>query len=186
MVDIRRYHIVPAFRGFDVGQSNLAEIGHSTMRRKTKLWLSVAAWDDTCTMIVQNAQYKAFLENKGGSVGKAPTALKKKQQQEAYESRFIDAACDAFLHGDVRLKVGDDAEAMRFLPSKRARHKAPKAFSLKNSEQKDKRRQKLVPEKVTEDELDMQAEFDIPVDLAGETSPQEDRSNDEQEMGVKF
>ena len=181
--DMRRYHIIPAFRGFDVGQSNLAEIGHSTMRRKTKLWLSVAAWDDTCTMIVQNAHYKAFLANKGGSVGKAPTALKKKQQQEAYESRFIDAACDAFLHGDVRLEVGDDPEAMRFLPSKRACHKAPRAFSTKNPEQKDKRRKKLVPEKVTEDESDLQAEFDIPIDLAGETSPQDTGgSNDEEEM----
>ena len=182
--DMRRYHIVPAFRGFDVGHSNLAEIGHSTMRRKTKLWLSVAAWDDTCTMIIQNAHYKAFLANKGGSVGKAPTALKKKQQEEAFESRFIDAACDAFLHGDVRLEVGDDPEAMRFLPSKRAHHKAPRTFSTKNPVQKDKRRQKLVPEKVTEDESDIQAEFEVPIDFAGETSPQENRSNDEEEMDV--
>ena len=71
---------------------------------------------------------------------------------------------------------------MHFLPSKRAHHKAPRVFSTKNPEQKDKRRQKLVPEKVTEDELDMQAEFEIPIDLAGETSPQENRSNDEEEM----
>ena len=44
----RRYHLVPALRGFGWMGSNWAEIGHSMMKRHTKVWLSVAAVEDMC------------------------------------------------------------------------------------------------------------------------------------------
>ena len=48
------FHIVPAFHGFNISGLNLAETGHSIMQTSKKLWLSVATWRDTCTMIIQD------------------------------------------------------------------------------------------------------------------------------------
>ena len=54
---VRRYHLVPALRGFGWTGSNWAEIGHSTMKRSHKVWLSVAAFEDIVDFIIQENNY---------------------------------------------------------------------------------------------------------------------------------
>ena len=51
---------VPAFRGFCVSGLNMAESGQSAMKTREKMWLSVAAWRDTCTMIIQDRDCISF------------------------------------------------------------------------------------------------------------------------------
>ena len=43
---VRRFHIVPALRGFDLPCMNLAEVGHSSMKRHRPMWLSQAVNND--------------------------------------------------------------------------------------------------------------------------------------------
>ena len=74
---VRRYHLVPALRGFGWTGSNWAEIGHSTMKRSHKVWLSVAAFEDIADFIIQENNYRAFIANTGKTVGKGPTQFTK-------------------------------------------------------------------------------------------------------------
>ena len=41
---VRHFHIVPAFRGFNISVQNLAETGHSTIKTRCLMPLTVAAW----------------------------------------------------------------------------------------------------------------------------------------------
>ena len=54
--------------------TNWAEIGHSTMKKNWKVWLSVAAAEDIANMIVQENIYLSFIKNEGKTIGKGPTA----------------------------------------------------------------------------------------------------------------
>ena len=71
---VRRYHLVPALHGFGWMGSNWAEIGHSMMKRHTKVWLSVAAVEDIADFIVQENNYLSFVSNTGKTIGKGPTS----------------------------------------------------------------------------------------------------------------
>ena len=42
--------------------TNWAEIGHSTMKKNRKVWLSVAAAEDIADMIVQENIYLSFIK----------------------------------------------------------------------------------------------------------------------------
>ena len=50
----RHFHIVPAFKGYCMSGLNMAKSGQSVMKTRGKMWLSVAAWIDTCTKIIQD------------------------------------------------------------------------------------------------------------------------------------
>ena len=60
---VRRFHIVPALRGFDLPHMNLAEVGHSSMKRHRPMWLSQAVNDDCIHFLIQEANCNKFLNN---------------------------------------------------------------------------------------------------------------------------
>ena len=61
--DERKYHIVPAFRGFNLSGLNLAESGQSGLKPKThkKMNLIDAAYKDCASMMRQDEMYKAYI-----------------------------------------------------------------------------------------------------------------------------
>ena len=89
--DTRKFHIVPIFRGFNINRLNLAETGHSMLKVKGKMWLSVATCRDACFHIVQDNKYTAFLENIAKVGGKGPTLLegRKKIKQDRERVHLI-------------------------------------------------------------------------------------------------
>ena len=60
---VGRFHIVPALCGFDLPRMNLAEVGHSSMKRHHPMWLSQAVNDDCIHFLIQEANYNKFLNN---------------------------------------------------------------------------------------------------------------------------
>ena len=65
----RRYHIVPAYRGFNLPQLNLAEGGNSMIKTRKPISLAVAAWRDMVMMIMQNHDYEAFINQSAKVTG---------------------------------------------------------------------------------------------------------------------
>ena len=51
----------------------MAEIGHSTLKRAKPLALVDAAWDDVCSMVMQEQEHTKFLEGRSYSFGKGPS-----------------------------------------------------------------------------------------------------------------
>ena len=186
---VRRYHLVPALRGFSWTGSNWAEIGHSTMKRSHKVWLSVAAFEDIADFIIQENNYRAFIANTGKTVGKGPTQFTKRQRECRAQKKFIESACDAILTTDLRAEVDKHTDPdAGFIPSNASKHRVPKKFSTKNPVQKFKERngKKLMPEKVTsEDEdadnecgtssdSDLDDEYQLPVRIPTNSSDEAD------------
>ena len=66
----RKFHILPAFRGFNLSGVNLAECGHSTMWVHYKMSLAVAAWKDMCQQMIQDSDYIAFVTNSAKVAGR--------------------------------------------------------------------------------------------------------------------
>ena len=77
----RHFHIVPAFRGFCVSGLNVAESGQSAMKTRGKMWLFVAAWRDTCTMIIQDRDYISFCTNKAKVTGKGLNLMQQRERE---------------------------------------------------------------------------------------------------------
>ena len=65
--EVRWFHIVPAFRGFNLSGLKLPEAGNASIRNKNRLPMSlaVAAWKDMLHMLLQDRDYQAFLTNTG-------------------------------------------------------------------------------------------------------------------------
>ena len=42
--EAQKFHIISAFRGFKIPGFNLAETGHSMIKTKNKMWLSMATY----------------------------------------------------------------------------------------------------------------------------------------------
>ena len=97
--------MVPALHGFGWTGSNWAEIGHSMMKRHTKVWLSVAAVEDIADFIVQENNYLSFVLNTGKTIGKGPTSYVKKVKERREQRRYIESACDALLTTDMQGEV---------------------------------------------------------------------------------
>ena len=68
--DARRYHLFPVFRGYNISSVNMAEMRHSTLKHNKPIMLVDAAWEDTCTMILQEEELTKFLvvEDQKGKV----------------------------------------------------------------------------------------------------------------------
>ena len=121
----RRYNLFPIFRGYCISSVNLAEIGHSTLKRAKPIALVDAVWEDTCTMILQEQEHTKFLAGRTLSSGKGPSAgtiaEKEKRQQlkrsREYQTAFVEQNFD----------LGDD-DGM-FIPSKRSQHRHPEVPS---------------------------------------------------------
>ena len=61
----RRYNLFPVFRRYCIASVNMAEIGHSTLKRKKPLALVDACWEDVCTTILQEQEHTQFLAGRG-------------------------------------------------------------------------------------------------------------------------
>ena len=70
--DERRFHIVHAYRGFNLSGTNLAESGQSGMKPLTckKFKLVDAAYKDVAQMMRQDEQYRAYIGNISKEIGK--------------------------------------------------------------------------------------------------------------------
>ena len=144
----RRYHIVPAFRGFGWTGTNWAEIGHSSLRRNKRVWLVTAAIEDVASAIIEHNQYISFVNNQGKTVGRGPTVLSKKLDERNKMRAYTNSAVDALLTGDVTQEINIDLEEdAMFIPRKSAKHRVPKVFATKNPTEKDcrswKKRQRV-------------------------------------------
>ena len=139
--DERKFHIVRAFRGFNLSGLNLAESGQSGMKPKTrkKLCLIDAAYKDCSQMMHQDEMYKAYIGNISKEIGKG---LNIRQIQERDRRAQEDRArryADALLRGDVNAQTDDEENSEGFVPTDSARHRAPRYHSKKNVTEKRKK-----------------------------------------------
>ena len=139
--DERKFHIVRAFRGFNLSGLNLAESGQSGMKPKTrkKLRLIDAAYKDCSQMMRQDEMYKAYIGNISKEIGKG---LNIRQIQERDRRAQEDRArryADALLRGDVNAQTDDEENSEGFVPTDSARHRAPRYHSKKNPTEKRKK-----------------------------------------------
>ena len=88
--EVRWFHIVPAFRGFNLSSLNLVEAGNASIRNKNRLPMSlaVAAWKDMLHMLLQDRDYEAFLTNTGKVLGGQPEPEAKKSKIPKTRSRI--------------------------------------------------------------------------------------------------
>lgn len=133
--EVRRYHIIPKYRGFNLSGVSLAEIGHSKMRNwnKTPMRLVDSFYKDTCKIMKQDMAYKDV--NKAQDVrcqfGKGPALVKAVQKDlEGQKKRALQYA--TALNSGILDDSEEDEDPSYFLPSKSAKHKAPKVFDQKN------------------------------------------------------
>ena len=136
--DEHKFHIVRAFRGFNLSGLNLAESGQSGMKPKTrkKLCLIDAAYKDCSQMMHQDEMYKAYISKE---IGKG---LNIRQIQERDSRAQEDRArryADALLRGNVNAQTDDEENSERFVPMDSARHRAPRYHSKKNPTEKRKK-----------------------------------------------
>ena len=52
MVACKKVQHLPSLQGYCLASVNMAEIGHSTLKRAKPLALVDAAWDDVCSMVM--------------------------------------------------------------------------------------------------------------------------------------
>ena len=107
----------------------MAEIGHASLKRKKPLYLVDAAWEDVCSTILQEEEIQKFLEGKGVSSGKGPSTISNATKEKKNQSRRTKEYKTMFKEGNY--SVVDGGGAM-FIPSKKARHKAPSSYCTFN------------------------------------------------------
>ena len=89
----RRFNLFPIFRGYCISSLNLAEIGHSTLKRKKQLML-VRCCLGGCghNDVAGTGTYSFFLQGLHKSMGKGPyvaqLAVKEKKCPEKEEQRL--------------------------------------------------------------------------------------------------
>ena len=172
---VRRYHLVPALHGFGWMGSNWAEIGHSMMKRHTKVWLSVAAVEDIADFIVQENNYLSFVLNTGKTIRKGPTSYVKKMKERSEQRRYIESACDALLTTDMQGEVDKHTHPdSQFVPSRAAKHRVPKKFSTKNLMQKYKDRGVPTQEHTLPEEVSLDEEDENEADVSSQSDNDED------------
>ena len=66
------------YRGFKIPGLNLAETGHSMIKTKNKIWLSMATYRDVCFFIIQDREHIGYQQNTVKSSGKGPNLLAQK------------------------------------------------------------------------------------------------------------
>ena len=116
-------HVVPAIRGFNLPRMNQAKIGQLKMKPEKHLWLTEAVKVDMIDFAFQTDRYNKFVRNEEMS-GRGPTLKKCNERERAEECRFVEQFCDVIENGDL-LEERDNPDDMGFMPSSRAKHKAP-------------------------------------------------------------
>ena len=117
-------YLIPALRGFNLPKVNMAEIGQSKLKPYRSLWLSQAAKYDMVDFAFQSSKYNKFISNREKVMGRGPTQKKRNEREWAEKRRFVDQFCDVILHGDLLEEIEDPNEK-DFMPSVRAKHRAP-------------------------------------------------------------
>ena len=132
----QRFHIVPAFWGFNLPGINFAEIGHSSMATRTPMSLAVAAWKDMCSMMIQDSLYDGFVNNTAKVCGKGLNLKQKLERETKADGKFVNEALEALNSGDIEAEAMIDMDADKFFkPSKQAKHKVPATYSDTNPQQ---------------------------------------------------
>ena len=139
--DERKFHIVRAFRGFNLSGLNLAESGQSGMKPKTrkKLGLIDAAYKDCSQMMRQDEMYKAYIGNISKEIGKGLNIRQIQERDRRAQEGRGGRYADALLRGDVNAQTDDEENSERFVPTDSARHRAPWYHSKKNPTEKRKK-----------------------------------------------
>ena len=134
---VRQFHIVPAFCGFNISGLNLAKTGHSTIKTRCLMPLTVAAWRNICLMMLQDRDYEAHISNTAKVSGKGMNLKQKAKQWNKTEVEFVDSCIDAMCNGNMEQEAMYDLHPEKFLfPSKTAWHKVLATFSKTNPTQK--------------------------------------------------
>ena len=68
--------------------------------------LVVTAWCDMCTMMLQDTEYDAFINNKAKVSGKGLNLKQRRQKERLQDAKFVDAALKVMNSGNI------EAEAM--------------------------------------------------------------------------
>ena len=102
----------------------MAEVGQSKMKPEKRLWLTEAVKVDMVKYAFQTNKYKRFLQNSEKVGGHGPTLKKHTEHKRAEERCFVDQFCDLIENGNL-LDEMEDPDDLAFMPSARAKHKAP-------------------------------------------------------------
>ena len=138
------FHIVPAFRGFNLSGLNLAESGQSGMKPKTrkKLRLIDAAYKDCSQMMRQDEMYKAYIGNISKEIGKGLNIRQIQERDRRAQEERAKKYADVLLRGDVNAETDNEensGQANIFIPTDAARHRAPRVHSKRNPTEKKRR-----------------------------------------------
>ena len=130
--DERWFHIIPAFRGFNLSGTNLAESGQSGMGPLTrkKMKLVDAAYKDVAQMMRQDEQYRAYVGNISKEIGRGLNIRQIQERGRKSQEERAKMYSHALLHGDVNaMSDEDDEEIVPFVPTDRSRHRPPMLHS---------------------------------------------------------
>jgi hypothetical protein len=132
--EARKYHIVPAYRGAGYKGCNLAEIGHSTLKKRQPMTLLDAVMEDICRVKMQDDDVEDFIQQKKPSCGTGPS------QRDSYAKSWQEQNEMAKQYGEILLS-GAEAISQQvnkesnddFVPTQAASHKAPHRPKSKNN-----------------------------------------------------
>ena len=123
--DIRKYHIVPCYRGYDMPSLNLAETGHSKLQKMGKhLKLSVASLRDVAMFMKQRAEYTAYLNNERTNIGRGPTQIEIERRQERKDDKLVADFLDVIRDEDFLAEFEEGPDD--FMPIEKAKHRYKK------------------------------------------------------------
>ena len=115
----------------------MAKTGHSTIKTRCLMPLTIAAWRDICLMKLQDQDYEAYISNTAKVSGKGMNLKQKTKQWNQAEAEFVDSCIDAMCNGNMEQEAMFDLHPEKFLvPSRKAQHKVPATFSKTNPTQK--------------------------------------------------
>ena len=87
-----------------------------------------AAWEDFCSMVMQEQELNKFLSGIGKSMGKGQSVAGIAAKQKSAQNKRAKDYAQAFKEGKLTMEpLGED-----FVPLKKARHKPPQTFSSSN------------------------------------------------------
>ena len=117
----------------------MAKTGHSTIKMRCLMPLTMAVWRDICLMMLQDRNYEAHISNTAKVSGKGMNLKQKTKQWNKAEADFVDSCIDVMRNGNMEQEAVFNLHPEKFLvPSKKSWHKVPATFSKTNPKQKQK------------------------------------------------
>lgn len=143
----RKYHIIPAFRGFNLPGVSYAESGNATIKSRYIMSLAVATWRDVLLIMVQDNEYYAFVNNTAKVTGKGMNARQRQARSLQIETSFVKEGVNVLRNGDINIEAAlamDLEDPSSFVPQENARHRAPAPHESKSRNPAQKRKRKTV------------------------------------------